>query len=768
MEEESSDEILRGLILATTKDIGPLFGLSVSFIKRKRYPHALKILEKITKLDPNFIDAWCEKGHVLAELGNYDEAMSCFDQALKINNNCATAWADKGTVLGRLGKFEESIKYFDKAIRFNKNTTSAWVGKGASLSKLGKNDEAIQFIDGAIEIDTKNSTARFNKGVLLRNLGRFAESIKNFDEAIELDPENEYYWLGKASALDGLKDNNEEMKCVDKALDINPYSIIAWFHKGCALSDLERFEEAIECFDNVISIEPNYAEAHANKGIILFDEFDYIEAEKEFKIWKDIFSDRGMTDEVKRANEYLLLAANAQDLLQMIGPFDKIFLASLESESLTELRKSIEFNFKEFSDVVDEYSEKKMPSNVKSLLSSKLICWNALLNALNFNEVNLKDLSETKSIFEKWNLYEYIIVVNSLDSFVRILGKYDGFENIPKDKELLLLSLLNKFNVLDGKFTRTIVSGIGLEPYAAKFVGIDPESPRMIEIPIKMELTGESIRVCLAQLEFGITQRFPYELIDKEKTKSKIMKLIRTAKDNNVDIICFPELSFSKDFLAEICEYKDIVIVGGSYYENNFNVCPVIISGQIYSVYKINPSPHLEIPIAPGKGMIQGNDIKIFNIKNKRIRFVVLICMDYLKESWRLYNQIGKNERVNIIFNPQFNSDVGRFQRLANSECENHFIDIMQINVKEYGGTCVIGREHKDIIKRFISEGYREKDEITYKICEVKRNEEIAIIVDINVYKEITVPTPIESLPTSRISLFGRYQHRDDQWVKLN
>jgi hypothetical protein len=176
----------------------------------------------------------------------------------------------------------------------------------------------------------------------------------------------------------------------------------------------------------------------------------------------------------------------------------------------------------------------------------------------------------------------------------------------------------------------------------------------------------------------------------------------------------------------------------------------------------------MECAISPGKGMNSGNDIKIFSITNKKISFAVLICMDYPKECWRLYHQLGRDEKVNLIFNPQYNSDVKRFQRKANSDCETQFVDIIQINVADYGGTCVIGKEHNKIIGRFISEGFREDDEITYKICEVSRNKEMAIIVDIDILKEIIVPTPIDSNPMPRISLVGSYQHKDNQWVKLN
>jgi tetratricopeptide (TPR) repeat protein len=53
--------------------------------------------------------AWCNKGHDLYSLGNYDEAIQAFDKAIQINPETAYAWIGKGVMFGIRGKYDEAI-----------------------------------------------------------------------------------------------------------------------------------------------------------------------------------------------------------------------------------------------------------------------------------------------------------------------------------------------------------------------------------------------------------------------------------------------------------------------------------------------------------------------------------------------------------------------------------------------------------------------------------------------------------------------------------
>ena len=143
--------------------------------------------------------------------------------------------------------------------------------------------------------------------------------------------------------------------------------------------------------------------------------------------------------------------------------------------------------------------------------------------------------------------------------------------------------------------------------------------------------------------------------------------------------------------------------------------------------------------------------------------------MDYIEENRRFKsNQDKKNGRINFIFNPCFNNDVKGFQKDADQLCKYFHVDTLQTNVKEYngvdyGGTSVIGVENRNVIKRLISEGYRQDDQIEYKLCEA--NGEMMMIADLYL-RGVEVPTHVRSEP--RIRIRGGYIYNDKSWEKVD
>ena len=124
------------------------------YLGNRVYSMALDYYDQAIRMDPNYADAWNNKGIALHNLKKYKEAIECNDRAIKIDPNYADAWNNKGVSLGKLGKYKEAIECNDRAIKIDPNYADAWNNKGVSLGKLGKYKEAIECNDRAIKIDS--------------------------------------------------------------------------------------------------------------------------------------------------------------------------------------------------------------------------------------------------------------------------------------------------------------------------------------------------------------------------------------------------------------------------------------------------------------------------------------------------------------------------------------------------------------------------------------------------------------------------------------
>ena len=271
------------------------------------------------------------------------------------------------------------------------------------------------------------------------------------------------------------------------------------------------------------------------------------------------------------------------------------------------------------------------------------------------------------------------------------------------------------------------------------FIDNNLKFARFMPITIS-KLQKEIIRIATVQINYELTDDFPPKLVDEEETKKKIMSALKKAKDLNTNIICLPELCICDKWLSEIKkQFAGMIVISGSCYdEKNRNVCRILVEEkeEIPPQVKITPSI-FEEPELTGKGMLSG--AKLFNVYETKFgRFSILICRDFIS-----FCPQTAGEGIDIIFVPSYNSALDRFHECASSQIENHEMYIIISNTAKYGGTSIFGLVHTDHFKRLVQEKCKEKDDKTYKLCEIKKNAEGIIIADFNLRnKSVVRPTP--------------------------
>ena len=128
-----------------------------------------------------------EQGRIFNAAEEYEAALKAFDKAIEINPEYHQAWYNRGIALGKLGRLEEAVTSYDKANQIKPKYHKAWYNRGIALRKLGKFEQAVAAFDKVIEIKPDDEAAWLNKGNALIKLGRWKEGNATIAKAIEID-----------------------------------------------------------------------------------------------------------------------------------------------------------------------------------------------------------------------------------------------------------------------------------------------------------------------------------------------------------------------------------------------------------------------------------------------------------------------------------------------------------------------------------------------------------------------------------------------------
>ena len=317
----------------------------------------------------------------------------------------------------------------------------------------------------------------------------------------------------------------------------------------------------------------------------------------------------------------------------------------------------------------------------------------------------------------------------------------DWCEYLPTDKKINACEQLKN------------ITGMEIEERGAAIASIFEYVQKNIHLPkiqtvCLSEAKQEIVRIAVAQISFELTESFPFTAKNKKEVKRKIFSALDICHENRANIVCLPELCLYEEWISEIEEkYPDMIVIGGSFYKENKNICPLIIKSNTDVPYqpKITPSAFEYKIMEMEERMIPGD--KIYRYETQFGKFIILICRDFDD----LAHYFRGND-IDMIFCPAFNPATAneRFQDEAHSHVERTPSYILIANTGLHGGTSIFGQINKNYFSALVDGKCKSAEDSTYKLCEVKEKQEEVIIADFNL-KHKNVPKPTPSNPDEEI-----------------
>ena len=101
------------------------------------HEYAVKEFTKALEYDPEYLNAYLQRGHSYALIHNYDGAVMDFTKALDIKPNHKWAFKNRGMAYNRMEKYKLAMRDFDQVIKLDPRNIEAYNNRGFAKKGLG-------------------------------------------------------------------------------------------------------------------------------------------------------------------------------------------------------------------------------------------------------------------------------------------------------------------------------------------------------------------------------------------------------------------------------------------------------------------------------------------------------------------------------------------------------------------------------------------------------------------------------------------------------
>ena len=138
-----------------------------------------------------------------SKLGQYFAAIADYDIAIRLNPDYAEAYYNRGLAKYDLGQHFAAIADYDIAIRLNPDDADAYNNRGVAKRSSVNTSPPSQIMISPSASILMMPDAYYNRGIAKSKLGQHFAAIADYDIAIRLNPDYAYayYTRGLAKAL---------------------------------------------------------------------------------------------------------------------------------------------------------------------------------------------------------------------------------------------------------------------------------------------------------------------------------------------------------------------------------------------------------------------------------------------------------------------------------------------------------------------------------------------------------------------------------------
>ncbi len=265
-----------------TSMAGRLFNLANAKAELEQHEEAIADYTKSLEINPNYTEAYINRGSSRAFLGQLELALEDFNRAIELNRDDARAYNNRANVLRRLGRLEEALQDCNRAIEIQPDLADAYITRGSVKFAQQKYIESIKDLDTAIRLNPTSPKAYNNRGLAKKALKQYIAALEDFYRALEHNPNN-FESISNCGNVKYLMGNYEEaISDYDKAASIRPKAADVYYNRGLCKYKLDLIEESVSDFSLAIDLDPQKYIYYQDRGASYYELRNYSQALRDF------------------------------------------------------------------------------------------------------------------------------------------------------------------------------------------------------------------------------------------------------------------------------------------------------------------------------------------------------------------------------------------------------------------------------------------------------------------------------------------------------
>ena len=244
--EERKIERLKEVLASLEKErsLKLLWGFAYWFHRNKNHEDCLTFLNEFVEKEPNFAEAYNNRGNAYSDLNQLETAIKDYNRAIKLKPNDAEAYYNRGNAHRQLNLYAKAIEDYSKAIEKNPKFTIAYGNRGVTYRRLNQYEKAFKDFERAIELNPNDAVAYNSHGLTYAESNQPERAIEDYNKAIELDPDYAEAYNNRGIAYAVLNQMESAIKDYNKAIELNPNLADAYGNRGRTYKEIGNYEES--------------------------------------------------------------------------------------------------------------------------------------------------------------------------------------------------------------------------------------------------------------------------------------------------------------------------------------------------------------------------------------------------------------------------------------------------------------------------------------------------------------------------------------------